>query len=64
MLLDARVGYRSVRWPTQVTGCVTVFTFVVGNQKLEHGQLKNKVDRAHESIIDTKCAHRKVNALT
>lgn len=50
----------------QVTGCIIVFTFVIGNQKLEHDQVKNKgqVDRAHESIIDTKCAHRKVNALT
>lgn len=55
MLLDVRVGYSSVRWQTQVTGCIIVFTFVIGNQKLEHGQLKNKgqVDRAHESIIDT-----------
>lgn len=43
MLLDVRVGYSSVRWPTQVTGCIIVFTFVIGNQKLEHGQLKNKV---------------------
>lgn len=66
MLLDARVGYSSVRWQTQVTGCIIVFTFVIGNQKLEHDQVKNKgqVDRAHKSIIDTKCAHRKVNALT
>lgn len=65
MLLDVRVSYSSVRWQTQVTGCI-VFTFVIGNQKLEHDQVKNKgqVDRAHESNIDTKCAHRKVNALT